>query len=253
MDRQTDLPELMVPSWAKMLTAGVDVQENSLYWSIRAFGNYFTSQNIAHGQVNSFNEIEEVMNLEYKKEDGTPMLVRLCLVDSGYNADATYDFCARNSDFALPVKGSSNPMQSHYKFSTVNRTASMAHGMNLVIVDGGKYKDMIAARMKKENGVGSWMVYKGCDEEYAEQVTSEHKITVRKGSNSSLMWVLKHSHADNHYLDTEVYAMAAADTLGIRMSHLQDEIQKTQHDSNREQSQTYTEETWINQNERWLS
>lgn len=253
MDRQTDLPELVVPSWAKMLTAGVDVQENSLYWSIRAFGNYFTSQNIAHGQVNSFNEIEEVMNLEYKKEDGTPMLVRLCLVDSGYNADATYDFCARNSDFALPVKGSSNPMQSHYKFSTVNRTASMAHGMNLVIVDGGKYKDMIAARMKKENGVGSWMVYKGCDEEYAEQVTSEHKITVKKGSNSSLMWVLKHSHADNHYLDTEVYAMAAADTLGIRMSHLQDEIQKTKHDSNREQSQTYTEETWINQNERWLS
>jgi len=40
MDRQADLPELVVPEWAKLLTGGVDVQETSVYWTIRAWGNY---------------------------------------------------------------------------------------------------------------------------------------------------------------------------------------------------------------------
>ena len=32
-------------------------------------------------------------------------------------------------------------------------------------------------RMRRANGKRSWMVYKGCDEEYAKQVTAEHKIS----------------------------------------------------------------------------
>lgn len=56
----------------------------------------------------------------------------LCLIDSGYDADSTYDFCASNSDWALPVKGSSNPMLSHFKMSKINKPDSRAHGMNLV-------------------------------------------------------------------------------------------------------------------------
>ena len=141
-------------------------------------------------------------------------------------------------------------MQSHFKLSTVNKDASKAYGMDLVIVDGGKYKDMIASRMHRKNGSGSWMVYKGCDEEYAEQVTAEHKILVKNGnSKPRLKWVPKHSHADNHYLDAEVYAMAAADTMGVRMLHLQGEQQQAQP----EKKEQYTpEEEWISQNESWL-
>jgi phage terminase large subunit GpA-like protein len=224
-----------------------------MYWTIRAWGNYITSQNIAHGQAFSFTEIEQIMNLDYKTEDGTPMVVNLCLVDSGFNADATYDFCAKNTEWALPVKGSSNPMQSHYKFSTVNKTASVAYGMVLVIVDGGKYKDMIASRMRKENGTGSWMVYKGCDREYAEQVTSEHKVNARSGKRTQLMWVPKTSHADNHYLDCEVYAMAAADTLGIRMIHLQDSEEVAPVQQQKQEQHYAPEENWITQNEgKWV-
>ena len=250
LERQTELPELVVPKWAKLLTGGVDVQENCLYWTIRAWGNFMTSQNITHGQAFSFNDIEQIMNLEYKKEDGQAMVVNLCLIDSGYNADETYDFCARNTEWALPVKGSSNPMQTHYKFSTVNKTSSSAHGMNLVIVDGGKYKDMIAGRMRKENGNASWMVYKGCDEEYARQVTAEHKVSVKNGKTSKMQWVQKTSHADNHYLDCEVYAMAAADTMGVRMMHLQDEVAPVQQVK---QEEYVPEESWIKKNEgNWI-
>jgi len=251
MDRQADLPELVVPEWAKLLTGGVDVQETSVYWTIRAWGNYLTSQNIAHGQALSFAEVERVMNLSYGKEDGSQMVVQLALIDSGDNTDAVYDFCASNSDWALPSKGSSHPMTTHFKLSTVNKTDSRAYGMKLVLIDTGKYKDMIAGRMKKENGSGSWMVYQGCDMEYAEQVTSEHKVNVRSGNRTVQEWRLKTSHADNHYLDTEVYAMCAADMLGARSLHLE-EVDMEPRTEAKPQPEPKPEDNWLGTNGQWL-
>ena len=253
MERQTDLPQLVVPSWARYLTAGVDVQETCLYWTIRAWGPYITSQNIAHGQVLSFQDIESTMNTPYLTESGEQVIVSLCLIDSGYDADSTYDFCATNSEWAMPVKGASNPMMSHFKTSKINKVDSKAYGMNLVLVDGDKYKDMIASRMRKDNGKGAWMVYEGCDREYAEQVTSEHKVNEKSGSRVVQRWRPKHSHIDNHYLDCEVYSLAAADILGVRMLHLQVEAErKEQLQRQQEEQQETPEENWIRANEHWV-
>ncbi len=247
LERQTDYEEFVVPEWAKLLTGGVDVQETCLYWSIRAWGNFFTSQNIAHGQAFSFQEIERIMNLEYQMPDSTPLVVALVLIDSGDDTDTVYDFCANNSDWALPSKGSSNSMLSHYRLSKVNKSDSRAYGMNLVLVDTEKYKDIIAGRMQKKNGSGSWMVYQGCDREYAQQVTAEHKVNVKIGNGKiKQKWQLKTSHADNHYLDCEVYAFAAADILGVRTLHL-NEVQEEKEP--KKQTQYTPEENWINQNE----
>lgn len=253
MERQTDLPQLVVPSWARYLTAGVDVQETCLYWTIRAWGPYITSQNIAHGQALSFQDIESTMNTPYLTESGEQVIVSLCLIDSGYDADSTYDFCATNSEWAMPVKGASNPMMSHFKTSKINKVDSKAYGMNLVLVDGDKYKDMIASRMRKDNGKGAWMVYEGCDREYAEQVTSEHKVNEKSGSRVVQRWRPKHSHIDNHYLDCEVYSLAAADILGVRMLHLQVEAErKEQPQRQQEEQQETPEENWIRANEHWV-
>lgn len=252
LERQTDIPAYTVPDWAKLLTGGVDVQENCLYWTIRAWGNYLTSQNIAHGQAWSFAEIERVMNLAFKQPDGTQMVVALSLIDSGDQTDAVYDFCADNSDWALPCKGSSNPMMSHFKLSKVNKTDSKAYGMQLVLVDGGKYKDMVAGRMRKENGTGSWMVYQGCDREYAEQVTAEHKVNVKSGQRTRQEWTLKTSHADNHYLDAEVYCFCAADLLGARTMHLEEETVQGREEPPKQEEPPTPEENWIGTNESWL-
>ena len=251
LERQTEFPEFTVPSWAKMLTGGVDVQESSIYWTIRAWGNFITSQNICHGQATSWQDIERVMNYGYLKEDGSQLVVSLCLIDSGFDTDAVYDFCANSSDWALPVKGSSRTMTEHYHLSKINKASSKAYGMNLCVVDGGKYKDMIAARMKKENGRGAWMVYQGCDLEYAKQVTSEHKVQVKKGDQLVQVWELKASHTDNHLLDCEVYAFAAADILGVRSMHLLEE-EKQEEKAKRPEETRSPEEEWIRANEDWI-
>lgn len=251
LERQTEFEEFTVPTWAKFITGGVDVQETCLYWTIRAWGNFITSQNIAHGQAMSWTDIERVMNYGYQKEDGTQLVVSLCLIDSGFDADAVYDFCANNSDWALPVKGSSRVMTEHFHLSKINKTDSKAYGMNLAVVDGGKYKDMIAARMQKENGRGAWMVYQGCDMEYAKQVTAEHKVQIKKGTQLVTTWELKASHTDNHYLDCEVYALAAADILGVRSMHLAEEA-KVEEKAQRPEKTETPEESWIQTNEHWI-
>ena len=248
LERQTELPAYVVPQWTKLLTAGVDVQENSLYWSIRAWGEFLTSQNIAHGQSLSFEEIDRIMNMQYMTEEGDPMVVNLCLIDSGDQTDIVYDFCALHSDYALPVKGSSHAQLSHYKLSMVNKTDSRAYGMQLVLVDGGRYKDMIAGSMQRPNGKGSWMVYSGCDMEYATQVTAEHKVNVKTPGGTKQVWQKKSSHADNHYLDAEVYALAAADVMGVRTLHL---VEEQQVKPAREEPET-PEEQWIKANENWI-
>lgn len=254
MERQTDLPEFVVPEWTRLLTAGVDVQETSLYYTIRAWGEYLTSQLITRGQVTSFRDIERVMNLEYMKPDGTVKLVDLCLIDSGDQTDEVYDFAAMNSEWCLPSKGTTS-MVNYFKLSSVNKTSSKAYGMTLALVDGGKYKDMIAGRMKRENGTGSWMVFDGIDLEYCTQVTAEHKIT-EKGGGGKLRtrWVQKTSHADNHYLDCEVYGMAAADILGVRSLFLQDNNHApvARDPVVNSSPQRQEEEQWITQDNSWI-
>lgn len=250
-ERQTKCKELEVPDWALKLTGGVDVQESSVYWVIRAWGEQWTSQLIARGQEIGLAEVDKVMNLYYKKKNGERMVPALALVDSGDQTDIVYDFCAETADYTLPCKGSSNGMQTDYRLSKINKVTSKACGINLVLIDTGKYKDRIAARMRRETGTGSWMVFDGIDGEYAKQVTAEHKVNVRGNNGKSRQqWTPKTTHADNHYLDAEVYAMVAADMLGARNWHLEnykcDEVRPPEADHDT------PEEKWIQQNESWL-
>ena len=124
--------------------------------------------------------------------------------------------------------------------------------MTLVLLDTNKYKDMIAGRMIRENGRGSWMVYDGCDMEYAQQVTAEHKITTRKNGPVRQEWVQKHTHGDNHYLDCEVYAMCAADILGVRTLHLKNEEITGRQDAPVATEKPTSEEQWIRAHDNWI-
>ena len=192
------------------------------------------------------------MNLSYRMPDSTPLVVALALIDSGNDTDRVYDFCANNSEWALPSKGASNNMLTHYKLSKVNKADSKAYGMNLVLVDTGKYKDMIAGRMRKDNGTGSWMVYKNCDMEYATQVTAEHKVNVKNGKGVVKQeWRPKTAHADNHYLDCEVYALCAADILGVRTMHLDNVVENVEKRTKQDDTKHFPEEQWIRTNENW--
>ncbi len=256
LERQTDVPREMVPNWAKLITAGVDVQETYFYYTVRAWGDAMTSQNILHSAAISFDEIDRVLNQTYFTEDGREMYISLCLMDSGDQTEMVYDFCAPRMDYVLPCKGSSNEiLGAYYKLTTIKMQMSTAFGMTLVMVDGNKYKDQIAAHMRKPIGKGSWMVHSGCDEEYARQVTAEQKVIVRKNGIQKMVWTPKTSHIDNHYLDCEVYAACAAELMGVRALMYMNEEQaqrRAQISTPEEPEQKTKEEAWIKNHDEWI-
>lgn len=246
-ERQSEYPESVLPPKILGLTGGADIQGNHIYWTVRAWGEGLTSWNIAHGIVPTLNELSEVMNTTWRDINNKPDYVQLCCIDSGDQTDTIYDFVAENQDWAIPVKGASKQMLNSFRISTIDKVNSKAFGSRLVMVNTGFYKNNIAARMDKPNGKGSWMVYSGVDEEYCKQVTSEHKVIERKSGREIETWQPKTSHADNHYLDCEVYAFVAADLLQFRYIQLPEEKPKI---LKQEEKQN---ENWVNTGGDWLN
>ena len=220
LQRQTALPAMIVPRWAEMLTAGVDVQRNCVYWTVRAWGPHMTSQGIAHGQSLTLEDMAAYVNGEFTREDGERMQVVLCGIDSGDQTDMVYDFSVENGDWTIAVRGAPSGAAA-YQITKIEKAGSRAYGRRLLRVNGALYKDLIASRLRRENGEGSFMIHANCGEDYANQMTSEHKINVRRGGQMVQEWALRSTHAGNHYLDCEVYACCVADVLGVRTLHLQ--------------------------------
>lgn len=250
MKRQSEYEEFVVPDNAQIITAGVDVQKSKFYYTIRAWGANYTSWNITHGEAFSFDDIEEIMNATYKNKYGEEFQVNLCCIDSGDNTEDVYDFCYSNSEWATPIKGSSRDMQTRrYNISVIDKVNSRANGMKLVLINTSQYKQTIAIRLNKPNGNGSFMVYKGCDEDYAKQLTSEHKVKIKKGGRDVEVWKTKTAHADNHYLDCEVYACTAADILQVRyLKELEPYIPQVVN----EDTDMSNNNEWIGKKDRWI-
>jgi phage terminase large subunit GpA-like protein len=249
LEKQSNLPESVVPDYTQLLVGGVDVQKGYMYWTIRAWGAKQTTQNIAHGIVETWDDLEFIMNKRWPDTNGeAKWQVNLCAIDSGYNAEEVYDFCLKNQDWAVPVKGASTSMIARFRKSTIDKVTSKSYGQALYLVDVDQYKNWIASRVNRPLGTGCFMVYKECDLDYAEQLTSEHKIRTKKNNKEVETWVPKTSHAQNHFLDTEVYAGLAADLLQARyLDDLQPEVVV----SNTVKSEE--EEDWINVKEdEWL-
>jgi phage terminase large subunit GpA-like protein len=103
--------------------------------------------------------------------------------------------------------------------------------MRLFIVDGHYYKSFIAGRLqKKKDEPGAFMVFNAEGEEswlrqYAEQLCSEHLVKEEdKKGHAKDVWKPVTTHAANHLLDAEVYAIAAAERAGVR--YLREEVER---------------------------
>lgn len=248
LEKQSGYEEGIVPDKTILLTGGVDVQKDRFYYTIRAWSEGMTSHNIRHGVLETWAQVEEVMNISYCTKDGDEYFVNLCAIDSGFNTDEVYDFYARNSEWAVAVKGSSTPLPSKYKLSLIDRVDKGEYGLRLYNVDGGFFKDFISNRLvRKSDEIGGWFVYDGCDLDYAEQVTAEEKVIEKRGKNEVEVWRPKTSHADNHYLDTEVYAAFAADCLGIRYMR----YETSAAEAKEVQEKKPVKKSWIQGGESW--
>ncbi len=211
-----------IPEKAQLLTCGIDVQLDHFWWTVRAWGPKMTSWLIDFGTCETWAELDEMLDREFTLPSGDPVLIHLTFIDSGDRTDEVYQYCATRPGLVYPCKGSSQRLtRAPFTESKVDKDG---YGdMRLFIVDGHYYKSFIAGRLNKKNDEdGAFLVFReeedrGWLRQYAEQLCSEQLVKEQdKKGHVKDVWKPIISHADNHLLDAEVYAIAAAERAGVR-------------------------------------
>ena len=210
-----------VPDDVLVLTAGVDVQKDHFYYVIRGWGYYEESWLIRAERVEYWEDIVDVLfKTEYRRLQADEKLsVYMTCVDSGFRTDEVYRFCRHWGDKSKAVKGLEEITGGRFyranKIDINSRTgAVISGGLVLWNLNVNQYKDKLN-RLVTSKDPAKWHLFKDPTEEYLRQFTSEHKILIRNRTTGKAreLWQKKKEASANHYLDAEVYALAAADII----------------------------------------
>jgi phage terminase large subunit GpA-like protein len=203
-----------VPDGVLVIVGTVDVQKSRLVYELRGFGHGMASWLIEFGELWGETDQPDVWArladvLEAPVGDKH---LRMALIDSGFRPDQVYAFC-RQHPIAKPSKGHDTLTQP-VRMSRVDVTVrgmTIKQGVQLWHVDAGYFKSMVHGRIDwPADQPGAWHLPSDVSEDYARQVVAESKITLPSGK---VVW--KRHDRENHALDCDVLACAAARILGV--------------------------------------
>jgi phage terminase large subunit GpA-like protein len=197
----------VVPSWALLLVLTADIQENGIWYELRAwsldktsalvkYGFLMKTQELEDGMSGDFIALKDLAELSYFSATQAEYAVRFCMVDSGYRTQEVYDFC-RNVPVAAPSKGQQvkkTPI-GYTKIDTYPGTGKLIPGgIQLVSYDSTYWKDVLVTRLQVNvSDAGSWRLHGDVGADYGQQYTSEIKdeengIWVQKGHQANHLW-----------------------------------------------------------------
>jgi len=195
-----------VPAGVSVMTAGVDVQEHSLWYVIRGWGAYGESWLIRCGSVESWEQLALVL---FRQEYGVP---RWVFIDARYQGrkDEVYGFCRATG--CQPIIGAGGmPMRDYWRLGLVEHPDG-AKFVRLTI-DTNHYKQKLHRTIKlRDEDPGAWHLPNDLPPVYYDHMTAEQRILEKDARTlkTKVVWKLVHAHARNEYFDCEVYAYAAA-------------------------------------------
>jgi phage terminase large subunit GpA-like protein len=234
-DRAEDYALLTVPTKGLLLTAGVDVQDNRLAVTVRAWGRDEESWLINWIEVfgdpsdmspaGPWAQVDNVLLQDYPRVEGGVMKVKATAVDTGgHFTHEAYIFCrARKNRRVIAIKGSSTPGKpaigkpSRQDVNFKNQT--IKKGVDLWLIGTDTIKATIYGRLKAPAGEGAGVYHfpLGVTQEYYKQLTAEKQITKYFKGFPRREWIKKDG-ARNEALDCEVYAYAALQYFYTRVN-----------------------------------
>lgn len=216
---------MMVPSNGLLITAGADVQGDKIFVVLVAWGKGEESWRVGfhaiHGDTSAYpaeawEELLELLTLPIHHESGVQMRIECAAIDSGHRTQCVYNFARDNLSLVIPVKGQSvagkavlgkpTPQDVSY------RGRKIENGVQLWPVGVDVAKNTIYSRLKLLSGPGAFHFPQGLEDDYYKQLTAEKKVERKSNGNTHYEWV---KTGENHALDCEVYAYAAALRSGL--------------------------------------
>jgi len=221
-----------VPEGVNFLTAGVDVQKNRVVYTVRGWGEGLTSWKIEHGELWGETDKNDVWDSlgDLISKDYNGLSISKMAIDSGYRPDDVYSFCRLHRGVAIPTKGH-DQMDKPYRASMVDvnvRGKTVKNGIQLWHVNSDVMKSWVHSRVEwPKDQKGAWFISSDTDEDYCKQIVAEQRVSKPSGK---IVWVAVAT--DNHYLDAESLAYAAARILGTtapRSRPKKDAVQDEKH------------------------
>lgn len=208
----------VVPDGVVKITCGVDVQKNSLMYSVRGWGADLESFHLEQGELIGATDEDDVWrdlsNLRDKHFAGMP--IDRCFIDSGYRTQFVYKFCRKHRDWALPTKGrdtiESSPLVRGKLDVGQNTGRRLAGGLGIWHINTDYFKRWLHERFERDPTLpGGWHLAEDTSEEFCKAMVSEARLVKASGR---IRWIL--IHTNNHYFDCEVNNLAAAYSLNLQ-------------------------------------
>ena len=193
---KNELDRGVVPHDTWKIIMSVDVQKNHFWYEIRALQYSYNFHVLDYGRVETWEQLEMLLRGDYYNTKSDKFSIFICGVDSGYNKSEVYDFCRKNKDICIPLKGKTT-MEARY---TQRPQEKEIESIILHTINPTYFKDILQShvlnRLEDATKKGNIITFHAqSDSTIFKQYTAEHREL--KG------WVA-HSK-DNHLWDCGTY------------------------------------------------
>lgn len=213
------------PSGVLRVVSGVDVQKRSLVYVIRGFGSRGSSWLLDHGYLygdTSEPKVWDDLSLLLTSPIGGLIIERV-FIDSGFRPEKVdpgdehrvYEWAHRFDYMAFPTKGRDTLGGRPYSVSKIEVRpdgTKLPWSIDLVHINTDFFKSLVHSRLRLPlNLPGAFFVHNEADEDYSRQLVSEARVL---GDKLKPEWIKR--QRDNHFLDCEALAAAAAYSLNVQ-------------------------------------
>lgn len=223
-DRDEVVPQVRV------ITAGVDVQDDRIYYAIRGWGVGERSWLIRAGYVLQW---PELVRLLFRGGWGPDRKrVHMAFIDSQHRIDEVLEVCRMFPRQARAIVGGRATMEMDFTVIKQERHpvtgAPFRHGIQRWRVNVNRFKTKLHQHITtgiRDGEPRAFHVHRGTTDEYFRQMASEHLVREPYGRERTILafWKPKPGVQDNHLWDCETYAIAAAQACYVnRLQELED-------------------------------
>lgn len=213
-----------VPEGVLFLTAGVDVQKNRLVYTVRGWGTRQESWRITAGELWGDTALDDVWT-DLADLLGSPfdgLHIGRMFIDAGFRPGKkdlvpehkVYQFARTYNRVAYATKGYDTrptPLTAN-RIDVTPKGSKSKYGIDLIRLSTDFFKTWVHERLRwPDDQPGGWHLSSDVTEDYCRQIVSEARV---KKPSGGFQWVQR--YRDNHFLDAEALAFAAAYMVGVQ-------------------------------------
>jgi phage terminase large subunit GpA-like protein len=215
-----------LPAGVQMLTCGIDVQLDHVWYSVHGWGYLSECWQICEGrietgdtrQIGNYVLVEKFLHTAWPFADdkNKTLSITIAGIDTGYRGDIVIDFCRQcTSGNVVPIKGSGPGRYDIFTAVKIAGGTMIRYDLN---VNGIKNRIYRLLYESSTPGPGFMHLHKNTSKETLLQLASEHQIPQKISRRKSiLVWVPKTGYSQTHLWDTDVYSFGVAEIAGVRM------------------------------------